>query len=117
MSEEIKKAWEVLKKAAKEDPEWAWAVHCNLAMPVVDEGGSHELGNRAAARMMSVLFDCDITKHPHYKYRDISPEDEQKLMESYRQLHPEISEVPDVPAQTTSTLLEPTDQDLGDVTP
>lgn len=89
MSEEIKQAWDVLKKAAKEDPDWAWSVHCNLAMPFVDECGSHEAANKASARIMSIMFEHDITKHPNYQYNDINDEKINELMESYKQTHPE----------------------------
>lgn len=108
LSVSIKDAWDVLKRAAKEDPDWAYAVHCNLAMPCVDEGASHEVGNKAAARIMSVLFDHDITTHPHYQYRDISEEEEAKLLESYKELHPESN------VFSGEDIDIPTD-DLGDV--
>lgn len=111
MSEEIKQAFDVLKNAVNNDPDYAWSWHCNIAMAFVDEGGSHEAANKAAARIMSILFEHDITKHPHYQYRDISPEQEAKLMESYKELHGEIIDQ----VVTESNLLPPTDQDHGDI--
>jgi hypothetical protein len=62
-------AWSTLKDAAKDDPEWAWALFCNLAVPISDVTGvPHEKANQAGAYLMQHLFDYDITTHPLYKY-------------------------------------------------
>ncbi len=65
----VAKAMDDLKSAMREDPGYAWAWHCNLAMPISDSiGATHENANVAAAYLMALLFDCDITTHPHYEY-------------------------------------------------
>jgi hypothetical protein len=50
------------------DADYAWAVHCNLAVPIMDSVRcTHEQANRAAARIMYQWFGLDITKHEHWK--------------------------------------------------
>lgn len=69
MSEEIKAAWTTFKDAMAAEPEYAWAWHCNLAVPIMDAADvSHERANEAAAHLMQHLFDYDVTGHPHYQY-------------------------------------------------
>jgi hypothetical protein len=60
-------AFDTLKQAVQEDPEYAWAFHCNLAVPFMDEGGSHKAANRAAARIMYNLFRVDTSQNQHFK--------------------------------------------------
>jgi hypothetical protein len=51
------------------DPEMAWGVHCNIAMPIKDATGvSHRKANEAAAHLMQHLFAYDITADERYKY-------------------------------------------------
>ncbi|MGK2908779.1 MAG: hypothetical protein ACSLE1_03120 [Sphingobium sp.] len=73
-----------LKAVIKDDPEYAWALFCNLAMPVKDsyaetfgaatvfgfmtDAMQHKVANEAAAHLMQHLWDYDITTHPHYEY-------------------------------------------------
>ena len=67
MSEEIKQAMAVLSKAIKNDPEYAWAWHCNIAMAYYDEGvGGKQASNRAAARFMGLCFGVDTSKNEHF---------------------------------------------------
>lgn len=62
-------AFEALKAAMADDPEYAWGWHCNLAMPIMDAAGvSPRLANEAAAHLMQHLFGYDITSHPHYEF-------------------------------------------------
>ncbi len=63
----IGKAFDTLRQATQEDPEYAWAWHCNLAVPFMDEGGSHKAANRAAARIMYNLFHVDTSQNQHFK--------------------------------------------------
>ncbi len=62
-----KQAMDTLREAFKEDPEYAWAWHCNLAMSAYDEGLPHPAANRAAARFMSIAFNIDMTKHEFFE--------------------------------------------------
>lgn len=54
--------FESLRKLLQGDPDYAWSWQCNLAMSVVDEGVSHEVANRAAARFMFSAFGVDVTQ-------------------------------------------------------
>jgi predicted TIM-barrel fold metal-dependent hydrolase len=61
-------AFRGLQAALRADPDYAWAWHCNVAMPVMDATGvSHEVANATAARLMRHLFDIDITTHACYR--------------------------------------------------
>lgn len=57
-------AMAILAKAMKEDPDYAWTWHCNLAMPIHDSMSDtqpqrHALANIAAARIMAHVFDVN----------------------------------------------------------
>ena len=56
----IANAWAALSERMQEDHGFAWAVHCNIACPFMDEGGRHEAANRAASRIMKVFFNFDV---------------------------------------------------------
>ena len=65
MSKEIKDAVDTLKKAFKEDSNFAYAWHCNLAMcfyDSMDEGkreDKHKISNNAASNFMKLCFDVE----------------------------------------------------------
>lgn len=72
--------FEALQHAIHADPEYAWALHCNLAMPICDAiGVDHKRANEAAAHLMSFLFSYDIATHPNYAY-------EKPLAQSYHEM-------------------------------
>lgn len=51
------------------DPDYAWALFCNIAMPIMDAAGvTHQVANETAAHLMQHLWNCDITQHEHYAY-------------------------------------------------
>ena len=62
----IADAWGTLSNRMKEDCVFAWAVHCILACPFMDEGGSHKMANLAAARIMANLFGVDVTEYEEW---------------------------------------------------
>ncbi len=51
----VPEAMAVVLKAMKDDPEYAWGWHCNIAMAYVDAGGDHAIGNHGAARFLRLL--------------------------------------------------------------
>ena len=112
--ERNKEAYQVIKENVQKDLDLAWSWHSMVAMSFVDEGGSHEVGNKAAVRFMQMAFEVDTSKHKGYQYNDISEEKANELLEAYLELHPE-AERAILPSE--SNLLEPTTQDLGDVCP
>jgi hypothetical protein len=66
----IRDAWATLSERMREDRGFAWSVHCNLAMPFQDEGGSREASNRAAARIMDAFFGVDVRGFPEWDFCD-----------------------------------------------
>lgn len=66
---ECKTAFELLKNAIQKDEDYAWTWHCNIAMPFIDQGGTHEQANKAAADFMKIAFDVDVTKFDYYQYK------------------------------------------------
>jgi hypothetical protein len=67
-------ARQALEAALKADPDYAWAWHCNLAMPIMDDlKVSREHANWAAARLMRHCFDIDITRHANWDLGNVPP--------------------------------------------
>lgn len=60
-------AYEIIQKAIQTDPGYAWSWHCNIAMPMYDEGVDHFTANRGAARVMQILFKTDTSQFKEYK--------------------------------------------------
>lgn len=59
--------WSLLQVQIHADPEYAWAIHCNIAMPLMDElKCSHQEANKAAAVLMRHLWDYDVTSLKEY---------------------------------------------------
>ncbi|KQM62407.1 MULTISPECIES: hypothetical protein [unclassified Sphingomonas] len=74
----------LLSDAVKADEDYAWAVFCNIAMPIKDsyapafgaasvmgwmtDAMQHKVANEAAAHLMQHLFHYDMTAHPLYEY-------------------------------------------------
>lgn len=64
MSEFIKEHFDALKRAMQNDPSYAWAWHCNIAMMTQDAGCDHSIAQDGAARFMKLCFDVDTSKGP-----------------------------------------------------
>ena len=63
-----------LEKEIQNDPEYAWAIFCNIVMPIFVTGDiENQDANYFAARIMEHLFKVDMTRHEHYEksYRKI----------------------------------------------
>lgn len=56
-----------LTKAIQSDDDYAWSWQCNVAVPFMDEGGTHEQANKAAARFMLTAFGVDVTTLDQWK--------------------------------------------------
>lgn len=57
-----------LKNDMQKFPDYAWTWHCNIAVPMQDEGISHELSNKIAAKIMNNFFEIDTSKFPEFLY-------------------------------------------------
>jgi len=51
--------FDLLKESIQKDSDYAHSWHCNIAMAFYDEGGTHEMSNRAATRFMKNAFDVE----------------------------------------------------------
>lgn len=60
-------AFERLKVAARADHAYAWSLHCNLAVPIMDSGVSHQTANVAAAAIVRHWWDIDVTMFDEWK--------------------------------------------------
>lgn len=56
-------AMKVLAETMKNDPEYAWSWHCNLAMLAVDAGACHDKANIRAADFMLSAFKIDTSRN------------------------------------------------------
>lgn len=56
----VSQALDTIRNAMREDPEYAWTWHCNIAMAAQDEGMAPGAANRAAARFMFNTFFLDV---------------------------------------------------------
>lgn len=52
-----------LCKALRDDLDYAWSWHCNVAMTAYDAGCPHDVANEGAARFMQLLADVDTREH------------------------------------------------------
>lgn len=67
MSKEISEAWDTLQSKMSSNFDWAWSVHCNIAMPILDHSSlTHIEANIAAASVMQSLFNYDVTGLQRY---------------------------------------------------
>ena len=58
---EIEAALNILRKAMKEDYDYAWSWHCNVAVMMQDAEASHRISNDGAARFMKLAFGVDTS--------------------------------------------------------
>lgn len=71
---QVPEAMAVVIEALRNDLDYAWSWHCNVAMAAVDEGMEHHAANCAASRFMWNLANVDTTKHPGFPTAPTQPE-------------------------------------------
>lgn len=64
---ETARAFDTLRKALQDDPDYAWGWHCNIAMAFYDVGGDRDLIDEAASLFMKRTFGVTTEKHPGSK--------------------------------------------------
>lgn len=76
----VEKEFKVIEELIKSDDEYAWGWHCNLAMPIHDEGVSYVVANKAAGRIMASIFGVDTTNNRFYRVtgESVSPQPTKK---------------------------------------
>jgi hypothetical protein len=62
-----------LSKALRDDLDYAWGWHCNVAMTAFDAGCPHDVANEGAARFMQLLAGVDTRKHPGFAGTQTNP--------------------------------------------
>ncbi len=70
MPNDVSKALAVLSHSIQSCNDYAWAWHCNIAMPMIDEGIEPRTANIAASKIMRLLFDVDVTKFNQWKIEE-----------------------------------------------
>lgn len=56
-----------LCKSLREDLDYAWTWHCNIAMAAFDADCPHDVANEGAARFMQLLAGVDTREHPAFQ--------------------------------------------------
>ena len=56
-----------LCKSLREDLDYAWTWHCNIAMTAFDAGCPNDVANEGAARFMQLLAGVDTRNHPGFQ--------------------------------------------------
>jgi hypothetical protein len=60
---ERQQALPTLTERIKEDPEYAWTWHCNLACAGMDAGLGHQAANAMAGNFMKLAFGAEVDKY------------------------------------------------------
>jgi len=58
----------LLSRSMKQDLEFAWAWHCNIAMAAQDAGAPRKEANIRSRDFMKTAFGVDVSTLPQYKY-------------------------------------------------
>lgn len=59
-------AYNILKKAMHDDPNYAWSWHQKVREIAFEEGLGYNASHTVAAKVMQKAFDLDTSKNPHY---------------------------------------------------
>lgn len=63
-----KSAFEAMAEAVQSSKDYAWTIHCNLAVTIKDSGNvSHKKSNMIAAQIMKHFYNVDMNEDSHYK--------------------------------------------------
>ena len=71
---DVSSAVKQVTDAMRNDLDYAWSWHCNIAMAAVDEGVDHMTANKLAARFLMILTGVDTTKNPAFPKEPVEPE-------------------------------------------
>lgn len=61
-----REAYEAMKAAMATDPSYAWSWHCNIAMPLIDNGIDEKLAQKCAAQLMQHFWGVDTAEHQNF---------------------------------------------------
>ena len=74
VTKHVPESMATVTNAIRNDPDYAWSWHCNIAMAAMDEGVNHVAANKLAARFLMILTGVDTTKNPHFPKEPVEPE-------------------------------------------
>ena len=74
VTKHVPESMATVSNAIRNDPDYAWSWHCNIAMAAMDEGVNHVAANKLAARFLMILTGVDTTKNPHFPKEPVEPE-------------------------------------------
>ena len=74
VTKHVPESMATVSKAIRNDPDYAWSWHCNIAMAAMDEGVDHLTANKLAARFLMILTGVDTTKNPFFPQEEVEPE-------------------------------------------
>lgn len=74
VTKHVPESMATVTNAIRNDPDYAWSWHCNIAMAAMDEGVNHMAANKLAARFLMILTGVDTTKNPHFPKEPVEPE-------------------------------------------
>ena len=74
VTKHVPESMSTVTNAIRNDPDYAWSWHCNIAMAAMDEGVDHMTANKLAARFLMILTGVDTTKNPHFPKEPVEPE-------------------------------------------
>jgi hypothetical protein len=60
------KKYETIKQALKDDFDYAWGWHSNIAMVIFDSINDHNASNLLASKIMKRIWDIDTSDNPRY---------------------------------------------------
>lgn len=58
----VEKEFETIQQLMKDDFDYAWGWHCNIACAAMDEGVDHATANKIACRFMKNAFDISTPR-------------------------------------------------------
>ena len=74
VTKHVPESMATVSKAIRNDPDYAWSWHCNIAVAAMDEGVDCMTANKLAARFLMVLTGVDTTKNPFFPQEEVEPE-------------------------------------------
>ena len=74
VTKHVPESMATVSKAIRNDPDYAWSWHCNIAVAAMDEGVDRLTANKLAARFLMILTGVDTTKNPFFPQEEVEPE-------------------------------------------
>lgn len=103
----LSSAVDIVCAGLRDDLDYAWSWHCNIAMAAVDAGCPHDVANEGAARFMEMLGGVDTRKHVGFAQTQVKS-GEQCEAEIVTKNHPDgttgAAPLPDVSPTTSATI-------------